>query len=152
MKPKSKNASSTTTSTHPKVSEMVLLAIAILNDRNGSSIQAIKKYISKSFNVDEKKISSNVKRYLILATASGTLVRTKGKGAAGSFRLGGCMKFKMSELLSELPEQMPEKSVSPKQMSVKSASPSKRKGETSTRKTSKKAKKSKPLTNSIRAV
>lgn len=133
---------SSTANAHPKVSEMVLLAIAILNERNGSSIQAIKKYISKSFNVDEKKISSNVKKYLRLATASGTLIQTKGKGAAGSFRLGGCMKFKMSELLSKLPDQMPAKAISRCDS----------KGEASSSKKSKKVKKTKPLISSTRAV
>ncbi|GIY30858.1 late histone H1 [Caerostris extrusa] len=95
----------TSNTKHPKVSEMVLLAIAMLNDRNGSSIQAIKKYIASHFNVDEKKIATYVKRYLLLAVASGTIIQTKGKGAAGSFRLGGNMKLKMSELLSKVPDK-----------------------------------------------
>ncbi|GBN16086.1 Histone H1-beta, late embryonic [Araneus ventricosus] len=93
------------TTKHPKVSEMVLLSIAMLNDRNGSSVQAIKKYISSNFNVEEKKISAYVKRYLLMAVASGTIIQTKGKGAAGSFRLGGGMKLKMSELLSKFPNE-----------------------------------------------
>lgn len=126
----------------PKVSEMVLLSIAILNERNGSSIQAIKKYISKSFNVQEKNISSNVKKYLRLATASGTLVQTKGKGAAGSFRLGGCMKFKMSELLSKLPDQIP----------TQAAAHCDVKKDMSSGKSSRKVKKSKSVRRSTRAV
>ncbi|XP_042897533.1 histone H1-like [Parasteatoda tepidariorum] len=100
-----KNVTSATGSKHPKVSEMVLLAIAMLNERNGSSVQAIKKYISQFFNIEIKNLSLHVKKYLIFAVASGTLVQTKGKGAAGSFRLGGSMKFKMSELLARYPNQ-----------------------------------------------
>lgn len=96
-----KTMAANNTNKHPKVSEMVLLSIAMLNDRNGSSVQAIKKYISSNFNVEEKKISAYIKRYLLMAVASGTIIQTKGKGAAGSFRLGGGMKLKMSELLSK---------------------------------------------------
>ncbi|GFY63031.1 late histone H1 [Trichonephila inaurata madagascariensis] len=84
---------------HPKVSEMVVLSIAMLNDRNGSSYQAIKKYITSNFKVDEKKIATYIKRYIYTAIASGTIIQTKGKGVQGSFRLGGNMKLKMSELL-----------------------------------------------------
>ncbi|GFT86197.1 late histone H1 [Nephila pilipes] len=84
---------------HPKVSEMVVLSIAMLNDRNGSSYRAIKKYISSNFNVDEKKIAAYIKRYIYTAVASGIIIQTKGKGVQGSFRLGGNMKLKMSELL-----------------------------------------------------
>lgn len=138
----SRTTAAATTNKQPKVSEMVLLAIAILNERNGSSIQAIKKYISKSFNVEEKKISANVKKYLRLATASGTLVQTKGKGAAGSFRLGGCMKYKMSELLSKLPDAVP----------VKASAHCDTKSDVSPSKSSKKVKKSKTLMSSTRAV
>lgn len=142
MKTNVASAPTSTTNKQPKVSEMVLLAIAILNERNGSSIQAIKKYISKAFNVEEKKISANVKKYLRLATASGTLIQTKGKGAAGSFRLGGCMKFKMSELLSKLPDQT----------QAKSSSHCDTKSDVSSSKNSKKTKKSKTAISSTRAV
>ncbi|CAL1287817.1 unnamed protein product [Larinioides sclopetarius] len=96
---------------------MVLLSIAMLNDRNGSSVQAIKKYISSNFNVEGKKISVYIKRYLLMAVASGTIIQTKGKGAAGSFRLGGGMKLKMSELLSKFHEHKAVPSTSNKEQS-----------------------------------
>lgn len=143
MKTAAHNAAATTTNKQPpKVSEMVLLAIAILNERNGSSMLAIKKYIAKSFNVKGKNISANIKKYLRLATASGTLVQTKGKGASGSFRLGGCMKFKLSELLSKLPDKKLDENSS--HCDTKSGA--------SSRKSSKKIKKSKPAISSTRAM
>ncbi|GFT23226.1 late histone H1 [Nephila pilipes] len=73
--------------------------IVILNDRNGSSYRAIKKYISSNFNVDEKQIAAYIKLYIYTAVASGIIIHTKGKCLQGSFRLGGNMKLKMSELL-----------------------------------------------------
>lgn len=120
-----KALTSTTASKHPKVSEMVLLAIAMLNERNGSSVQAIKKYISQFFNIEIKNLSLHVKKYLLFAVASGTLIQTKGKGAAGSFRLGGSMKFKMSELLARYPNQS--KTEVPSHSDSVSASPKKKK-------------------------
>ncbi|KFM69972.1 Histone H1-III, partial [Stegodyphus mimosarum] len=141
MKTAVNNKTTSSVAKHPKVSEMVLLAIAILNERNGSSLQAIKKYISTSFNVEEKKISAYIKKYLLMAVASGTLIQTKGKGAAGSFRLGGCMKYKMSELLAELPNK-----------TKTAASPCDTHRDTKSEKGSKKIKKAKTALSSTRAV
>lgn len=76
-----------TSSSHPKVSQMVNSAIASLKERGGSSLQAIKKHIASTHNVDAEKLSPFIKKYLKNAVASGTLVQTKGKGANGSFRM-----------------------------------------------------------------
>ncbi|KAF8792055.1 histone H1-III-like [Argiope bruennichi] len=78
-----------TAPTHPKVSEMVNAAIGSLKERGGSSVQAIKKYIKANYKVDAEKLSPFIKKYLKTAVASGGLVQTKGKGATGSFRIGG---------------------------------------------------------------
>ncbi|KFM64827.1 Histone H1, partial [Stegodyphus mimosarum] len=72
---------------HPKVSEMVNDAISSLKERGGSSLQAIKKYISAKYKVDVEKLSPFIKKYLKSAVAAGGLVQTKGKGATGSFRI-----------------------------------------------------------------
>ncbi|XP_077283344.1 histone H1-like [Arctopsyche grandis] len=73
--------------THPKTSEMVNNAISDLKERGGSSLQAIKKFISANYKVDADKLAPFIRKYLKGAVDSGTLVRTKGKGAAGSFKL-----------------------------------------------------------------
>ncbi|KAG7200726.1 hypothetical protein KM043_001277 [Ampulex compressa] len=73
--------------THPRTSEMVNAAIKALKERGGSSLQAIKKYISTTYKVDAEKHAPFIKKYLKAAVATGGLVQTKGKGAAGSFRL-----------------------------------------------------------------
>lgn len=72
---------------HPPTSEMVNNAIKNLKERGGSSLQAIKKYISANYKVDAEKLSPFIKKYLKAAVASGGLVQTKGKGASGSFKL-----------------------------------------------------------------
>jgi histone H1/5 len=66
---------------------MVANAISSLKERGGSSLQAIKKYITANYKVDSEKLSPFIKKYLKTAVASGELVQTKGKGASGSFKL-----------------------------------------------------------------
>lgn len=72
---------------HPRTSEMVNNAIKSLKERGGSSLQAIKKYVSANYKVDAEKLAPFIKKYLKGAVATGALVQTKGKGASGSFKL-----------------------------------------------------------------
>ncbi|XP_043474911.1 histone H1B-like [Leptopilina heterotoma] len=72
---------------HPPASEMVNAAIATLKERGGSSLQAIKKYIAATYKVDVEKQAPFIRKYLKAAVASKALIQTKGKGAAGSFKL-----------------------------------------------------------------
>lgn len=72
---------------HPPTAEMVFNAIRILKERSGSSLQAIKKYVSSTYKVDAEKLAPFIKKYLRNAVASGQIVQTKGKGASGSFKL-----------------------------------------------------------------
>jgi len=66
---------------------MVANTISSFKERGGSSLQAIKKYITANYKVDAEKLSPSIKKYLKTAVASGELVQTKGKGASGSFKL-----------------------------------------------------------------
>lgn len=72
---------------HPPTAEMVYNAIRILKERSGSSLQAIKKYVSSTYKIDAEKMAPFIKKYLRNAVSSGQLVQTKGKGASGSFKL-----------------------------------------------------------------
>jgi histone H1/5 len=72
---------------HPRTADMVDAAIKTLKDRTGSSLQAIKKYISSVYKMDAEKHAPFIKRYIKAAVTNGELVQTKGKGAAGSFKL-----------------------------------------------------------------
>lgn len=75
------------TSTHPKTSEMVNAAITNLKERNGSSLQAIKKYIGTTYKADVTKLAPFIKKAVKSGVTSGKLVQVKGKGASGSFKL-----------------------------------------------------------------
>ncbi|KAM7542050.1 hypothetical protein Aperf_G00000015103 [Anoplocephala perfoliata] len=72
---------------HPPFAKMIIEAIAELKEKGGSSRQAILKYIKSHYNVDEKIAEVNVRRVLVSATAAGRLVRVKGTGASGSFKI-----------------------------------------------------------------
>ncbi|XP_062562681.1 histone H1-like [Armigeres subalbatus] len=74
-------------STHPPVNNMVLAALASLKERNGTSLQAVKKYIGANYKCDVTKLSPFIKKSLKNGVAKGVLVQTKGTGAAGSFKL-----------------------------------------------------------------
>merc|ERR1712080_742056 len=73
---------------HPKCSVMVVAAVTALKDRKGSSLAAIKKYIAANYKVDLVKVAPFIKKGIKALVAKGTLVQTKGKGAAGSFKIG----------------------------------------------------------------
>lgn len=72
---------------HPSTAVMVTAAIKTLNDKKGSTLQAIKKYLSVNYNVNLTKFAPFVCKYLKTAVAKGDLIRTKGSGALGYFKL-----------------------------------------------------------------
>ena len=78
----------TVTVKHPPVAKMVTGAIAALNNKQGSSLQAIRHYMKATYQVDPDKLKTYIRRFVKQALADGTLVHTKGRGCAGSFRLG----------------------------------------------------------------
>ncbi|XP_054006245.1 histone H1A, sperm-like [Hylaeus anthracinus] len=102
-----------TKSSHPPTSEMVNAAIRELKDRKGSSLQAIKKYMTSTYKVDGEKLAPFIKRYLKSAVTSGAVVQTKGKGASGSFKLS---VTKGTE--SKTKVQRPVKAAEPKKLKI----------------------------------
>ncbi|XP_043865012.1 uncharacterized protein LOC6586934 [Drosophila mojavensis] len=78
--------------THPPTQQMVDASIKNLKERGGSSLLAIKKYISATYKCDAQKLAPFIKKYLKNSVASGKLIQTKGKGASGSFKLSASSK------------------------------------------------------------
>merc|ERR1712036_184546 len=76
---------------------MVAAAIAALKDRKGSSLAAIKKYIAANYKVDIVKLAPFVKQAIKKGVEKKTIVQVKGKGAAGSFKLGKVEKPKKTK-------------------------------------------------------
>lgn len=88
--PKKKLASSKSKSaaaTHPSTSIMVTAAIKQLQDKKGTTLQAIKKYMAANYQVDSTKSAPFIRKFLKAAVLKGLLVQTKGSGASGHFKL-----------------------------------------------------------------
>ncbi|XP_015610364.1 histone H1 [Cephus cinctus] len=113
--------------THPKTADMVISAIENLKDRSGSSLQAIKKYVVTTYKVDVEKQAPFIKKYIKTAVASGALVQTKGKGAAGSFKLSsGKLEVPKSKALKASVKSSATKKPVAKKTIAKKASPVKK--------------------------
>ncbi|XP_054009934.1 histone H1A, sperm-like [Hylaeus anthracinus] len=111
---------------HPPTSEMVKAAIKQLKDRKGSSLQAIKKYISAAYKIDGGKMSPFIKRYLKAALTSGAVLQSKGKGASGSFKLpinGSESKSENRAIKSVARQSTSKIATSPKKVSVGAKKP-----------------------------
>lgn len=76
-----------TTAAHPSTSIMVTSAIKGLNEKKGSSLPAIKKYLAANYKVDPAKLAPFIRKFLKASVASGAVVQTKGTGASGHFKL-----------------------------------------------------------------
>lgn len=72
---------------HPPTADMVNNALKTLDDRGGSSLYAIKKFITTTYMLDADKLSLYIKKYLKSAVANGKVKQMKGIGASGSFKL-----------------------------------------------------------------
>ena len=98
---------------HPKYIEMIRDAIAALKERNGSSRQKIGKYIQANYKVGEG-FESHLKLALRRGVTQGTLVHTKGIGAAGSFKLVKKDEAKPKRKVSKTKTAKPKTAAKPK--------------------------------------
>ena len=85
-KPTKKPAAPKKPAEHPKYIDMVTTAIGTLKERNGSSRQAITKYILANYKVSDA-CTTHIKLALKRGVVAGTLIQPKGTGASGSFKL-----------------------------------------------------------------
>ena len=83
--PAKKKAAPKKPADHSPFIDMIKAAIAALKERNGSSRQAIKKYIKANFKVGDN-VDVHLKMALKRGVANGKLTHTKGVGASGSFK------------------------------------------------------------------
>ena len=70
----------------PKYVDMIRAAIVALKERNGSSRQAIEKYIKANYKVGHKA-SQSIKAALKRGASTGYFIHTSGVGASGSFKV-----------------------------------------------------------------
>merc|ERR1711981_1255186 len=102
-------------STHPTTAVMVKAAIKNLKDKSGSSFVAIKKYIATNYKVDVVKLAPHIRKALKSGVEKKTLLRTKGTGANGSFKLAKVEKAeKPKAAKKKATPKKAEKKVTPK--------------------------------------
>ncbi|XP_055855457.1 histone H1-III-like [Episyrphus balteatus] len=73
--------------TKVKIQAMVDNALKTMNERTGSSVIAIKKFIASTYSLDVEKSSNLIKKYIKESVESGRLVQAKGNSLSGSFKL-----------------------------------------------------------------
>ncbi|XP_041473356.1 histone H1-delta-like [Lytechinus variegatus] len=83
---KKKTSKPKTPANHPKYSDMIASALKSLNEKKGSSRQAILKYIKANYKVGDSA-NVHIKLALKRGVSSGQLRHVKGTGASGSFLL-----------------------------------------------------------------
>ncbi|XP_071961673.1 late histone H1-like [Antedon mediterranea] len=86
-KTKTKKAAAKKPAAHPTYIDMISAAIGALKERNGSSRQAIAKYILANYKVDPANMKTHLRMALKRGVESNKLVQPKGTGASGSFKL-----------------------------------------------------------------
>ena len=69
---------------------MIAAAITTLKDKNGSSLQAIKRYIAANYRVDIRKLGPHIEKALWTGVIKKTITKTRG----GYFKLAKKKKKK----------------------------------------------------------
>lgn len=101
---------------HPKYSDMITAALEALNDKSGSSRQALIKYISANYKIDESKCTNQLRQALKRLVATGVLKQVKGAGASGSFKLAKADDVKQAPAKKA---SVPKAAESPKKAEIK---------------------------------
>ena len=139
---------------HPTYIDMVTAAIDALKERNGSSRQAIAKYILANYKVDPVSMKTHLCIALKRGVDSEKLVQPKGTGARGSFKLNRAAakadaaskakKEKAKKKVVAVSEKKAEKKTT-KTAVKKATKPAEKKATKSPKKKSEKKKVSKPI-------
>lgn len=83
-----KKAKAAAVRNQPTASEMVLEAIETLAERKGSSLYAIKKFISDTYGATiDTRLKNKIKKTINSSIEEGILIRKSGVGVSGSFKL-----------------------------------------------------------------
>lgn len=90
-------ASAKPAASHPPFKQMIVKAIGALNEKGGSSRQAVLKYICANYSVEAKTGNKYLKSGLVNGVNNGSLKRVKGVGASGSFKIAEKVKPKASK-------------------------------------------------------
>jgi histone H1/5 len=99
-------AANAQSNTHPKYIDMIIEAIRTLKERNGSSRQAILKYLQANFNIEDKLLPRKLNTAIKNAVEKDLLKQSKGTGANGSFKLGDSLKKTQAVAAKQQPKEV----------------------------------------------
>lgn len=71
----------------PNMHDMIIEALDVLDERKGVTLQAIKRYLEDNYHVDTTKQASHVRKLLTKCVENGDIVRTRGHGCSGRFKV-----------------------------------------------------------------
>lgn len=123
---------------HPKYIDMIVAAIVSLKERNGSSRQAIIKYIKANYKVGDNS-DVHVKLALKRGVVAAVLLQPKGTGASGSFKV-----VKKNEPKKKAPAKKTKPKTTPKKTAAAKKKPSAKKPSSAKKPAAKKTPKKKP--------
>ncbi|XP_053686044.1 histone H1-like [Sabethes cyaneus] len=72
---------------NPPIHDMIVEALETLKERKGVTLQAIKRYLEENYKVDSSKLSAHIRRALLHGVDDGHIIRTRGHGAMGRFKV-----------------------------------------------------------------
>lgn len=108
---------------HPPFEKMIMTAIQKLNERGGSSRQAIKKYIVSNFKVDETKVTSQLNLALRRGSDKGVFILPKGP--SGTVKVTKKEeKKKTKKVMKKKPSSPTKKKLAPPKKTTSSSSSS----------------------------
>ena len=87
---------------HPSYIEMIVIAIQVLNEENGSTKQAIVKYLHQNYKIDIFQSNFLINNALRNGVKNGILIQTKGQGARGSFKVPDYSEKKLKSIKTRL--------------------------------------------------
>lgn len=118
---------------HPTYLDMIVAAVGALKERNGSSRQAISKYIKAHYKVGDNA-DTCIKMALKRGVANEKLKQVKGTGASGSFKVVPTAAKAKAKPAKKPPtakkpaaKKAPKKKASPKKKAASKKTPSKAK-------------------------
>ncbi|XP_001944288.1 histone H1A, sperm-like [Acyrthosiphon pisum] len=126
IKKKTPTTTKANVSAHPSTAVMVIAAITELKEKKGSSLSAIKKYMSNNYKVDSAKLAPFIRKFLKAAVVKGTLLQTNGTGAMGHFKLPVVVKKKEPAVSKKPSSAATKKKAKPAKVSA-AGTPKKRK-------------------------
>ncbi|XP_055591082.1 histone H1A, sperm-like [Uranotaenia lowii] len=75
-----------------QIHDQIIEALETLKERKGASLIAIKRYLEDNYKTDTQRQSAHIRKIIIDGVESGDIIRTRGVGAFGRFKIAPTTK------------------------------------------------------------